>query len=153
MVKPQSNGKSARGIIMTQQDIDLQKIQVLESSFQGWFNFKTSLVAGSVVGILILIATLQYENIFPLYSIPIFYLIVLLAGFYMVSDLRKTHEDHISFVNSLMLRVERREKLESIEELRKIKKESLNSKKSNNDKISSRLKKQFQAIFQKKKKN
>jgi hypothetical protein len=115
---------------MTQQDIDLQKIQFLESSFQGWFNFKTSLVAGSIIGILILVATLQIENIIPLYSVPISYLVVVGAGYYMLSDMKKTHEVHISFMNNLMLRVERKEKLESIEELRHIKKEFLNNKKS-----------------------
>jgi hypothetical protein len=51
---------------MTKQDIDLQKIQVLESSYQGWFNFKASLIAGTIIGTLVLVATMTFENILPL---------------------------------------------------------------------------------------
>jgi hypothetical protein len=51
---------------MTKQDIDLQKIQILESYYQGWFNFKASIVAGFIIGATILIATIEYEKIISL---------------------------------------------------------------------------------------
>ena len=111
---------------MTRQDIDLQKIQVLESSYQGWFNFKASIIAGTIVGTVILIATIQYEKLLPLYAVPIAYLVLFVGGYYMIQDMKKTHEEHISFINGLMLRIENKEELESIEELRKMHKKNAN---------------------------
>lgn len=105
---------------MTRQDIDLQKVQILESSYQGWFNFRASLVAGAIVGTLILIATIQFQNIIPSYGAYIGVLIVIIAGAIFISDMKNEHEKHISFMNGLMLRIEKGEKLESIEELRKM---------------------------------
>jgi hypothetical protein len=74
---------------MTKQDIDLQKIQVLESSYQGWFNFKASLVAGTIVGTIILIATMQYQQIVNGYGVGVGYAVLTLAGFYFISGMKK----------------------------------------------------------------
>jgi hypothetical protein len=109
---------------MTKQDIDLQKIQVLESSYQGWFNFKTSIVAGGIVGTLILIASMQFQNVINLYGLIIGDSILAIAGFYFITTLREAHDEHIDFINSLMLKIEKGEKLDSIEELRQKHKDS-----------------------------
>ncbi len=103
---------------MTNQDIDLQKIQILESSYQGWFNFRVSIIGGGFIGVLVLVATVSYENIIPAYGAVIGYVIVLVAGFYMMWEMSKMHNDHITFISSLVTRVEKGEKLESIEKLR-----------------------------------
>lgn len=104
---------------MTKQDIDLQKIQVLESSYQGWFNFKASLIAGSIVGTLILIATMQYQNVVNLYGVIIGDSFLASAGIYFIATLRQSHDEHINFINGLIVQIEKGEKLDSIEELRK----------------------------------
>ncbi len=103
---------------MTTQDIDLQKIQILESSYQGWFNFRVSYIAGGFIGVLILLATLWIENIVPAYVGIISYVVVFVGAFYMIGEMSKMHNDHIAFVSGLMARMEKGEKLESIQELR-----------------------------------
>jgi len=118
---------------MTQQAIDLQKIQVLSSSYQGWFNFKASIVAGNIVGALILIATMFYQNVLDMYGAYLGYAIATGAALYFIWEMRKAHDEHISFVNGLMLRIEKGEKLESIEELRKMQGKSAKTEKLKTD--------------------
>jgi len=103
---------------MTNQDIDLQKIQILESSYQGWFNFRVTIIGGGFIGGIILVATLFYETILPTYGAIIGYVIVFVGAFYMMREMSKMHNDHITFVSGLMARMEKGEKLESIQELR-----------------------------------
>ncbi len=113
---------------MTREDIDLQKIQILESSYQGWFNFRVSYIAGGFIGVLVLVATLWFENILPAYGGIIGYGIVFVGAFYMVIEMSKMHNDHIAFISSLVARVEKGEQLESIEKLREeYKKKAKNS--------------------------
>jgi hypothetical protein len=114
---------------MTRQDIDLQKIQVLESSYQGWFNFKASIVAGGIVGTLILIASMQFQNIINLNGLIIGDSILTVAGVYLILTLREAHDEHINFINSLILKIEKGEKLDSIEELRQKHKDSTKKQK------------------------
>ena len=106
---------------MAQQDVDLQKIQILESSYQGWFSFRASLLAGGIVGALVLVATMYYQNVVDLYGAYIGYAIVIGATLYFIRDVKKAHNEHINFISGLILRIETGEKLESIEELRKMK--------------------------------
>ncbi len=103
---------------MTNQDIDLQKIQIIESSYQGWFNFRVSIIAGGFIGILVLIATISIENIIPAYGAIIGYIIVFMGAFFMMREMSKMHNDHITFMSSLITKVEMGEQLESIEQLR-----------------------------------
>lgn len=105
---------------MPQQNVDLQKIHILESSYQGWFHFRASIVAGAFVGTLVLVATMFYQNVINLIVAWIGYAIVMVATFGFIWDIRNAHNKHISFINGLMLRIEKGEKLESIEELRKM---------------------------------
>ena len=83
-------------------------------------NFKASIIASTIVGTVILIATMQYQNIINLYGVFIGYTILAIAAFYLISEMKETYNEHISFMNSLILRIEKGEKLESIEELRKM---------------------------------
>lgn len=104
---------------MTKQDIDLQKIQVLESSYQGWFNFKASLIAGVIIGLLILLATTQLEKIFPPYAIVVGDFIVIIFGLISIRDMKQSQENHIDFISDLLQKIEKGEKLDSIEIIRK----------------------------------
>lgn len=103
---------------MTKQDIDLQKIQIIESSYQGWFNFRVSIIAGGFIGAIILVATISYENIIPTYGAIIGYVIVFVAGFFMMREMSKMHNEHIIFISNLITKVEIGEQLDSIEKLR-----------------------------------
>jgi hypothetical protein len=119
---------------MTKQDIDLQKIQILESYYQGWFNFKASLIAGAVVGTLILIATIEYEKIIPLLGFFISWLIIMVLSIYVLNDMKKDHEKHVSFINELIEKIEKGERLDSIEKLRKSHKDNYKTKTRNDAK-------------------
>ena len=109
---------------MTNQEIDLQKIQVLQSSYERWFNFKVSIIAGVLIGILILVATMQYEKIINIYGLVISELFVLAFAFYFIWDLKQNHEKHNGFINDLIQKIENGEKLDPIEELRQKHKDS-----------------------------
>ena len=105
---------------MTQQEIDLQKIQTLESSYQGWFNFKASIATGGVVGFVILFATVYFEGTIDLTVLIVANALIYGLAFYMAYDMSKTHDKHIKFIDDLVKRVELGEKkLESIMELKK----------------------------------
>jgi len=106
---------------MSQQNIELQKIAILDSSYQGWFNFKVSLVAGLIVSSLILIATVRYENIINVDAMLLAYLIVGIVSFFLVRGMINDHNDHIDFMNDLLIKVENGDKLESLKELRRMK--------------------------------
>jgi hypothetical protein len=99
-------------------EIDIQKIQVLVSFHQGWFNFRATIVASGLIGALILVSTMYYEKIIPFYGLAIGYLVIFLAGFYMSRQLMRDHEKHVSFISGLMLKIEKGERLDSIEKLR-----------------------------------
>jgi hypothetical protein len=122
--------KTSIKLSMTKQDIDLQKIDVLESSYQGWFNFKASLVAGVVIGTLILLATAQYEQIFPTYATGIGNFIVLAFALYSINGMKKDHERHLSFISGLIQQIEKGERLDSIEGLKEKHKEENKKPKS-----------------------
>ena len=115
---------------MSNQEIDLQKIQVLESSYERWFNFKVSIIAGGLIGILILVATLQIEKIINIYGLVISELLILAFAFYFIWDLKQNHEQHNSFINDLIQKIENGEKLNPIEELRQKHKGSTKTRKT-----------------------
>jgi hypothetical protein len=114
---------------MTEQEIDLQKVQVLESSYQGLFNLRASLITGTIIGVLILLATIQFENLLPVYSTVVAYPIVFAFAFYYLHDMKKTHNEHIDFMDKLILKIEKGERLGTIHDLRE-KHEASTKKKS-----------------------
>jgi hypothetical protein len=101
-------------------DIELQKIQIIESNNQGSYNFRASIIAGGLVGAFILIATMQFENVIPLMVGFILDLIVILAMPFIIRSLKKTRDAQNTFIDGLLLRVENGEELESIVELLKM---------------------------------
>jgi len=76
-------------------DLDLQKIQILESTYQAWFNLVASIFASGFVGMLILIVTLYYEG--PLRNGCLFSLayliviVVLIIGYWRFDKDQKRH--------------------------------------------------------------
>lgn len=114
-----NNKNSFLAVYLTAQDIDLQKIQVLESSYSDWFSFKASLTAGIAVGVSILIATMQYQHILDIFAVAFSYVILYLAFAYLLYDMKRDRTRHLRFVNSLFIKIEKGDKLPSIKELRK----------------------------------
>jgi uncharacterized membrane protein len=62
--------------------------------------------------------TIQYENLIPLYGVAGGLLIISVFGGYVIRDMAKSHEQHVSFISDLMQEVEKGERLGSIEALR-----------------------------------
>lgn len=105
-------------------DIELQKIQIIESNNQGSYNFRSSIIAGGLTGAFILIATiqvtaLQFQNVILVMMGFFLDLIVILAMPYFIRDLKKNRAKQITFIDNLLLRVGNGDKLESIDELLK----------------------------------
>jgi high-affinity Fe2+/Pb2+ permease len=96
-------------------DLDLQKIQILESTYQAWFNLVASIFAGGFVGMLILIVTLYYEG--PLRNWCLFglaYLIVivvLIIGYWRFNEDQKRH---LKFITTKMDIVQKGDPLKSL---------------------------------------
>ena len=110
------------------QNIELQKIQVIESNYQGWFNFRGSIIAGGFVGALILIATMQYQNFIIPWVGYISDAIVIVAIAFFMQDLKNTRDKHITFIDGLLLRVGNSNNLESINELLNIQRKGAKKK-------------------------
>jgi len=115
---------------MTNQEIDLQKIQVIESTYERWFNFKTSILAGGLIGTLILVATMNFERVINIFGLAIGDLLIMAFAIYFVWGLKENHEQHNGFINDLIRKIENGEKLDSIEELRQKQKDSAKINKS-----------------------
>ena len=102
---------------MTKQDIDLQKIQVLESSYQAWFNFRASILTTFMISLLILVLTFLVENVITLSGFFFAYGIVAIFMFICLMYLRRQHEAHTQFMNEAIARIENGKKLESVTDL------------------------------------
>lgn len=107
-------------------DVDLQKIQVLDSNYQTWFNLIGSVYAGGFVGLLILATTLYYEGpLRNLILIGLAYLVVFVGIFYGLRYLKKEHDRHLKFISDKTERVQKGELLKSLWEEREFKKWTL----------------------------
>lgn len=103
-------------------EVELQKIQILDSDFRGWFSFMASILSGAFIGLLILVATLFYQGTidylgFWIGLIVVFAFVALFGGYFM----RNMNNDHLSYINGLMQKIENCESLPSINQLAKVK--------------------------------
>jgi hypothetical protein len=103
---------------MTKQDIDLQKIQVLESSYQGWFTVNASFATGAYVALAVLFVTLKIENLIDLNWFMFLYFLAFIYGILSAVYLQRRHNRHMDFMSNLLAKIEKGEKLGSIKELR-----------------------------------
>lgn len=106
---------------MTKQDMGLQKIQVLENSYQRWFNLKATLFITLIIGFVILISTVTYQNLINLQIMVFADLLIVVIFVFALYHLYKSHKSHIQYIDGLIMKVEKGERLGSIEELRKSK--------------------------------
>lgn len=102
-------------------DIDLVKIQILDSNFQSWFTFRASILAGGTIGLLILVGTLYYEMVM---GDIVFYFFTVLIGAIMIIGIRSlanSRDRHLDFINNLLAKIEEGKQLPSLNELEKTK--------------------------------
>jgi hypothetical protein len=121
---------------MDKQDIEFQKVQILNDYFQTRVNALYSYVYGAIVGILVLMLTLYYNKVFDLLGnamANLFFFIVILIGIgfvfksYLLKPVGKTHDEYLAVIDNLFLKVENGETLNSLSELKNL----VNSKKKN----------------------
>jgi hypothetical protein len=101
------------------EDIELQKIQTLDSHFQTWFNFIGSIVTGVVIGLSIAFITLFYEGVVGLALYFLAFAVVYAALGYCLWFMRKRNDEYLEFIDSLYARIEKGETLPSLMELQR----------------------------------
>jgi hypothetical protein len=108
-------------------DIDLQKIQSLDSYWQAWFNMGASIWVGSLIGFLILILTLYYNKQFsPDATVNLVFTIITagtayaVLGIYGSYFMNKRYNEYLAFVDKKLAQVEKGERLPSLTELKKL---------------------------------
>jgi amino acid permease len=109
---------------ISNRDIDLQKIQVLDNNFQSLFNFMCSIASGGLIAVIVLIATIYYTtpaiqnaNNFTVYII--INSTVFLIFLFILKYLRNQRIKHLREISTLVDRIENGYTLPSINELRK----------------------------------
>ena len=109
-------------------DIELQKIQILESYFQTKFDAMYSLVIGGFIGFVIFFTTLYYQGIFNLFNDKLSGTVIfgiLLAilfwvfGRYGFDAIDKVHNQFLEMMGLMLEVVEKGGTLPSIQEMKK----------------------------------
>lgn len=106
-------------------EIELKKIDVLDSNYQTWFNVSSSILIGGVISFLILILTAFYgKQLHPNEVLNNVIAVVLIMAAYIalivgIRMLRKNRNEHLVNIDRLLDRVKNGETLPSIFELSK----------------------------------
>jgi hypothetical protein len=100
-------------------EVELQKIQVLESGFQAWFGLVSQILAGGIIGMIILLATIYYQGILDLITLSLANSIVIAMVIVGLYYMNKMHRQHLAYMSSLIQKVENCEPLPSFSELAK----------------------------------
>lgn len=107
-------------------DVELKKIDVLDSNFQTWFNTLSSIWIGALIGVLILILTVYYNKQFSsneMLNAAIAILFIMVAyvalGVWGTRFMSKRSNEHLAYVDTLLDKIEKGETLPSIIELNK----------------------------------
>ena len=105
------------GICLIQKEVELQKIQILDSNFQSKFNFETTIIGGMFVGLLVLYATLFYQKIidYPTYIIGFF--VTTGAVFVSIYYLKNQRQKHVKLMSELITKINNYDSLPSLETL------------------------------------
>ena len=104
---------------MIQNDIELQKIQILDSDFHSFLNFLYTLIVGFFIGMNVLFLILRYHNVL---SYTYFVTSLLVLSFFMLSIifyLENKRKKHLDLMNELIKKIENYESLPSLEFLKK----------------------------------
>jgi hypothetical protein len=108
-------------------DIELQKIQALESEFQAWFNVAASLWTAGFIALAVLWLTLYYEgrlNFFKdvwsnlILTIVVLIIVFVMLGEYGVARMTKVSNEFWAKIDQLLIKVEKGVPLDSLTELR-----------------------------------
>jgi len=93
-------------------NIELQKIQLLKDWFQAWFNIAGSIIAGGFIGLGVMCTTLYYGN--PLLLLIIFLFLLVVFGLFGRWYMNKQYDKFLTFVDNLYMKIEKGETLPSI---------------------------------------
>lgn len=100
-------------------DIELQKIQTLDSNSQTWFNLVGSIVASAFIGLIITFITLYYEGLVNLVIYSIGFGAVYVAMYFSLKFMNKRSNEHLEYIDGLYAKIEKGEALPSLMELQK----------------------------------
>lgn len=110
------------------QNIELQKIQILDGYCQTKFNARYALMTGGFIGLLIFYATLYYQGVFySIFNHTIFtntvvvtlFLLTTYAFIKSLNEIAKQHDVAMNQLNDLLVDVANERKLDSIPNLKK----------------------------------
>lgn len=110
-------------------DLELLKIQSLDGYFQTKVNAAYTYVYGVLIAFLFTILTLYYNKLFNISEIMglnlLFFLAVIFGIGYIIKlygldSTKQLHEDYLTKIDTLIMRVDRGETLEPLSELKEI---------------------------------
>jgi hypothetical protein len=126
MAKVETEKKSDR---VHSRDLELLKIQALDGYFQTKVNAAYTYVYGIFVGFAFTYLTLYYNKVFDIFgnigaNILFFISIISITAYfikqYFLEPAKKLHEDYLTKIDILIMRVDRGESLESLSELKEM---------------------------------
>jgi uncharacterized protein YacL len=105
-------------------DIELKKIDILESEFQEWFNMRSSLWVGGIIGFLLLILTVYYNKQFSsdpaqnaIIALVLAVAVSLVLGYYGTRYMSRKSNEFSVYIDDLIGKIEKGESLGLIAEL------------------------------------
>jgi O-antigen/teichoic acid export membrane protein len=105
--------------VVLDKEVELQKIQILESNFRGWHNFILSILSGTLIGFFVLLATMYYEGLINYYAFILGLVTVLVFIILWARNIQKTNSKHLRQLDDLIQKVENGEPLPSLNQLLK----------------------------------
>lgn len=99
---------------MIQKDIELQKIQILDSDFYSFLNFLYSILIGFFVGMSVLFLILRYQNLLIYFHFVLSLLFLTIFVLSSVIYLRNKRKKHLILINELLQKIENYESLPSL---------------------------------------
>jgi hypothetical protein len=103
---------------MIQKEIELQKIQILDSDFYSFLNFLYSILIGFFVGLSVLFLILRYQNMLIYVHFVLSLLFLTIFVLFSIIYLRNKRKKHLILINELLQKIENYESLPSLDVLK-----------------------------------
>ena len=103
---------------MIQKDIELQKIQILDSDFNSFLNFLNLILIGFFVALSVLFLILRYQNVIIYIHFVLSLLFLTIFMLASVIYLRNKNKKHLILINELLQKIENYESLPSLDVLK-----------------------------------
>ncbi len=99
----------------TKREVDFQKVQIIASHEESWFNFLSAIAAGGLILLITVSVTIYYT--LSVLGGDIAFIMSAIGGVYIIIHMRGEHRKLLERINRLMNRLENGESLPSIAEL------------------------------------